>query len=120
MRKPIYANEEHKLAIDTYLLLCQEFAKDISTKTKYNSYLDIVDIILEYHNNYGGANTVKENNFYDWLMIIPINMSLMTNGFFAGAETKANAAIIRAYKLVLDEMLQDVVVKIEKIEPLDD
>ena len=48
-------------------------------------------------------------------MIIPINMSIMTNGFFAGAETKANSAIIRAYKLVLDEMLQDVVVsKIER------
>ena len=118
MRKPIYANEQHKQAIETYLLLCQEFSKDISTKSKYYNYLDIVDIILEYHNNYGSG--LKENNFYDWLMIIPINMSIMTNGFFAGAETKANSAIIRAYKLVLDEMLQDVVVKIEKIEPLDD
>tara|TARA_R110000824_G_scaffold74096_1_gene188623 strand:- start:92 stop:448 length:357 start_codon:yes stop_codon:yes gene_type:complete len=118
MRKPIYANEQHKQAIETYLLLCQEFSKDIGTKSKYYNYLDIVDIILEYHNNYGSG--LKENNFYDWLMIIPINMSIMTNGFFAGAETKANSAIIRAYKLVLDEMLQDVVVKIEKIEPLDD
>ena len=118
MRKPIYANAEHKRAIETYILLCQEFSKDISTKPKYYNYLDIVDIILEYHNNYGSG--LKENNFYDWLMIIPINMSLMTNGFFAGTETKGNAASIRAYKVILDDMLQDVVLKIENIEPIND
>lgn len=118
MRKPIYANEEHKHVIATYLLLCQEFAKEISTSTKYNNYLDIVDIIIEYHNNYGSG--LRENNFYDWLMIIPINMSLMTNGFFAGIETKSNAAKIRTYKIVLDDMLQDLVLKIENIEPLND
>ena len=50
-------------------------------------------------------------------MIIPINVSVATNGFFAGLETKRNASMIRAYKLVLDEMLLDVVDKIDKIDP---
>ena len=118
MTLPIYANEEHKTAIESYLLLCQEFAKEISTKSRYYNYLDVKEAIVEYHNNYGHG--VKENNFYDWLMIIPINMSVMTDGFFAGVETKNNSAIIRAYKVILEEMLQAAVSKIDKIEPINE
>ena len=118
MPKPIYASQEHQSIIDVYITMCKEFIKDISTKTKYNNYLDVLDIILEYHNNYGKG--VKENNWYDWLMIIPINLSVATNGFFAGIETKSNAAVVRAYRVMLDEMLQETVSKIDLLEPKND
>ena len=98
--------------------MCTEFSKEVSTKSRYNNYLDVVDIILEYHNNYGKG--VKENNWYDWLMIIPINLSVMTNGFFAGIETNKNRATLRAYKTVLDEMVHDVTDKIDAIEQIND
>ena len=118
MTTPIYANQEHKQSIETYLILCQEFVKDISTKSRYNNYLDVLDIIIEYHNNYGSG--LKENNFFDWLMIIPINLSVATSGYFAALETKGNASILRAYKVVLDDMLEEVVDKIDKLEPEND
>ena len=114
MTKLIYASAEHKTIIDTYMIVCQEFAKEVSSKSRYNNYLDVVDIIVEYHNNYGSG--VKENNWYDWLMIIPINMSVATNGFFAGLETNSNRATVRAYKTVLNEMICDVVDKIDNLE----
>tara|TARA_R110000823_G_scaffold202622_1_gene333579 strand:- start:556 stop:912 length:357 start_codon:yes stop_codon:yes gene_type:complete len=114
MTKPIYASAEHKTIVETYMLMCQEFAKEVSTKSKYNNYLDVVETILEYHNNYGSG--IKENNWYDWLMIIPINMSVATNGFFAGLETNTNRATIRAYKAVLNEMVSDTVDKIDNLE----
>ena len=118
MRKTIYANEKHQQAIETYLLMCKEFAKETSTKSRYQNYLEVLDLILEYHNSYGTGT--KEHNFFDWLMIIPINVSVATNGYFAALETKGNRAILRAYKVVLDEMLQDTVGKIDTIEPEDD
>jgi len=118
MIKPIYASEEHKQIIETYLTMCIEFAKDVSSKSRYNNFLDVVDVVLEYHNNYGKG--VKENNWYDWLMIIPINMSVATNGFLAGLETKTNASVIRAYKVVLSDMVFDVVNKIESLEQIND
>ena len=118
MIKPIYASEEHKQIIETYITMCTEFAKDVSTKSRYNNFLDVVDTILEYHNNYGTG--VKENNWYDWLMIIPINLSVATNGFFAGLETKRNSAKLRAYKTVLDEMVHDVTDKIDALEQIND
>ena len=118
MIKPIYASEEHKQIIETYLTMCIEFAKDVSSKSRYNNFLDVVDVVLEYHNGYGKG--VKENNWYDWLMIITINMSVATNGCFAGLETKTNGSVIRAYKLVLSDMVFDVVNKIESLEQIND
>jgi len=118
MTEPIYANEKHKTVIDTYLVMCQEFAKDVSTKSRYNNYLEVVEIIIEYHNNYGAGQ--RENNFWDWMMIIPINLAVATNGFFAGVETKSNAAVVRAYRIVLDELTQNTVDEIDKIEIIND
>ena len=117
MIEPIYANNEHKVIIETYVTMCKEFAKEVSTKNRYENYLEVVEIILEYHNNYGAG---QEENYWDWLMIIPINLAVATNGFFAGVETKSNSAVVRAYRLVLDELTQNTVDKIDKIEPIND
>ncbi len=118
MQKPIYSSEKHKAIIETYILMCTEFVKDSSTKKRYQNYLEVLDTIIEYHNNYGAG--VKENNWFDWLMIIPINLSVATNGFFAGLETKSNASILKAYKTVLNEMVFDVTDKIDELEPQDE
>ena len=45
MTEPIYANEKHKIIIDKYISMCKEFAKDVSTKNKYENYLEVVEII---------------------------------------------------------------------------
>tara|TARA_R110000824_G_scaffold260351_1_gene448998 strand:+ start:438 stop:794 length:357 start_codon:yes stop_codon:yes gene_type:complete len=118
MIDPVYASQEHKNAIEAYIAMCDDFVQDVSTKTKHNSYKDVLQIILEYHNNYGEGN--RESNYWSWLMIIPINVSIMTNGFFAGIETKKNAAKVRAYRVVLSEMLENLVTTIETIEPVND
>jgi len=118
MTKPIYANAQHRAIIDAYILMCKEFAKDASSQAKYNNYLEVLDIIIEYHNGYGSG--VREHNWYSWLMIIPINLSVATSGFFAGLETKSNSAVIRAYKTVLNEMVFEVTDKIDALEPIND
>ena len=114
MIKPIYASEEHKAIIESYMTMCKEFAKDVSSKSRYYNYLDVLETIIEYSNNYGAGT--RENNWYDWLMIIPINLSVMTNGFFAGLETNKNRAVIRAYKTVLNEIVGEVVDKIDNLK----
>mgnify|MGYP003123804242 CR=1 FL=1 len=114
MVEPIFSSQEHKATLEVYITMCKEFAKDVSSKNKYYNYLDVVSVIFEYHNGYGEG--VKENNFYDWLMVIPINLSVATNGFFAGLETQRNRAVIRAYKVVLEEMLQETVDRLSLLE----
>tara|TARA_R110000824_G_scaffold7656_1_gene34603 strand:- start:969 stop:1325 length:357 start_codon:yes stop_codon:yes gene_type:complete len=118
MHKPIYSSEQHKSIVDVYVTTCKQFTEDISTQSRYRNYLEVIDLIMEYHNGYGEG--VRENNFYDWICIIPINLSVATNGFFAGIETKTNSAVIRAYKVVLDQMLQEVMGRLDTLEPTND
>ena len=118
MTKPIYANTEHEVIIGAYIAMIKEFVKDVSNETRWRNFLEVLEILIEYHNNYGKG--VRENNYWDWVMILPINLSILTNGFLAAIETKRNSTIVRAYKVLLNEMVQDVVDKIEKLEPLDD
>ena len=118
MTKPIYANNEHEVIVGAYIAMIKEFVKDLSNETRWRNFLDVLEILIEYHNNYGKG--VRENNYWDWIMILPINLSLVTNGYLAAIETKGNAAIVRSYKVLLNEMVQDVVDKIEKLEPIDD
>ncbi len=115
MHKPIYSSEEHKSIVDVYITMATEFVADVSNNTRYNNYLEVLSLIIEYSNGYGEG--VKENNFYDWITILPINVSVATSGYFAGMETKKNAAVLRAYKVVLDQMLQETVSKLDKLEP---
>ena len=116
MTEPIYANDKHRVIIETYITMCKEFAKEVSTKSRYNNYLEVLEVIIEYSNNYGTGT--REDNFWDWMLIIPINLAVATNGFFAGVETRSNSAVVRAYRIVLDELVQDTVNKIDKIEPI--
>ena len=119
MRKPIYANTEHEVIISSYILMIKEFVRDVANDTRYNNFLEVLDVLIEYHNNYGKG--VSENgSYWDFLMILPINLSLMTNGFLAAIETKGNSSIVRAYKVLLNDMVQEVVDKIEKLEPIND
>lgn len=98
--------------------MLKEFVRDVANQQRWTNYLEVLDIIIEYHNNYGKG--VKENNWYDWIMILPVNLSVMTNGFFGGIETKRNSSVVRAYKVLLNEMLQDVIGKLEKLEPINE
>ena len=118
MEKPIYANNLHKITIENYLTLIKEFVREISNDKKFDNFLHVYDTIIEYHNGYG--KNVKHNNWYDWMMVIPVNMSVMVNGYLAGIETKRNQNKINSYKILLNEILQDVVNKIEKIQPINE
>ena len=119
MHKPIYSSEEHKSIIEVYIIMCKQFTQEVTTQSRHNNYLEVIDLIIEYSNGYGQGQR-EDGNFYDWIMIIPINVSVATGGFFAGIETKSNAAVVRAYKVVLDQMLQETVNKLDKLEPTND
>ena len=74
MRKPIYANTQHKQIIENYIYTIKDFVNEAST----------------------------------------------TNGFFAGLETKRNSTKINSYRMVLNDMLQNLIDKIEKFETINE
>jgi len=118
MHTPIYSSEEHKLIVESYIIMCKQFTEEVASQARYKNYLEVIDLIVEYSNGYGEG--VRENNFYDWIVILPINISVATSGFYAGIETKTNSAVIRAYKLVLEQMLTETVTRLDSLEPDND
>ena len=114
--KTIYANNEHQVIIEQFTKMLKDFVSDVANKKRWENYNEVYNVILEYHNNYGKG--AKESNYWDWLMILPINLSVMTQGFLAAIETKRNQTLIKSYKVLLNEMLHDTVNKLEKLEPL--
>ena len=114
MTKPIFANTTHQIIVNDYLNLMMSFAKEISTKTKYQNFKEVLELIIEYHNSYG--EDVTMGNWNDWLMVIPINTSVMVNGYFAGLSTRNNSEIIKSYKLLLDNSLELLVRDLKDIE----
>lgn len=118
MTKPIYANTTHQIVVNDYLNLMLSFVKDISSETRYRNFKEVLDLIIEYHNTYG--DDVHQANWNDWLMIIPINTSVMVNGYFAGIQTKRNIEAIRTYKLLLDNALELLVRDLRDIQDNDE
>lgn len=118
MHTPIYSSEEHRLIVESYITMCKQFTEEVASQARYKNYLEVIDLIVEYSNGYGEG--VRENNFYDWIVILPINISVATSGFYAGIETKTNSAVIRAYKVVLEQLLTETVTRLDEIEPDND
>lgn len=114
MQKIIYANHQHEILIQSYINLTHDLISEISSDSKFAQYLEIHKIIIDYHNEYG--KTTDRQNWFDWIMIIPINLSVMTNGFLAGLENKKNTRKIFATRNVLNDLLQDTVNKIDLME----
>jgi hypothetical protein len=115
MKKPIYANKQHEVLIEGFIEVHKGFVRDLSNDGRFNSYLDILDLIIEYHNNYG--NNRNKGNWYDWIMIIPINLSVMTKGYLAAIETKRNRARVNSYKVLVAELAHDITNTLENLLP---
>jgi len=114
MEKPIFSSTKHQILVSEYMNLMLSSVKECSTKSKFENFKEVFNIIIEYHNGYG--KSVGIGNWNDWLMILPINLSVMTNGYFAGLETKRNAKSIRVYKVLLDKYLEDLVTDLSELE----
>ena len=115
MKQPIFANKQHEVIVSNYIKMLKDFVVDVSNDVRYKNYNDVLQVIIDYHNNYG--KNVRENNYWDWLMILPINVSVMTSGYLSAIETKRNKTLVHSYRILVTEMLHDVVEKIEKLEP---
>ena len=113
MVKPIGINKEHEQILDTYILTVCESIKDVTTESKYNNFLDVVEIIINYHNEYGDK---KLGAYSDFMSIIPTNLTSCFRGFLAGVENNKNRSACRVYKTLLTELSYKIIEDLEKLK----
>ena len=68
-----YASDLHKLLIDNYLGVVGVIVEEVTTPEQYLDFCDQLDKIVDYHNG------VDKSDYYSWLMILPINSSLLVS-----------------------------------------
>ena len=80
MTEPIYVNDEHKIIIETFVTMCQEFAKEVSTKKRYEIYLEISKLTNKFRTMaYGLTSDENEvNESVQELMLYFLNMNPKT------------------------------------------
>ena len=119
MKPPIYANKKHEIIIKEYLAMHKDLIREVANNNRYDNYMEKFSLIVDYHNTYGEKNR-DIGNWYDWLMIIPINISVLSLGFLAAIETKRNRALVRSYRILVNDLVHDVADKLENIERVDE
>ena len=117
--KPIYISHSLEVIIETYLnTIYSSIEEIVDDKSKYNDFIDIANVIIEYHNNYSSGQ--KTGNFYDFLLIIPLNFSTMVSGFLCGIESKENASIVKIHRVLLYEFGMRVITELQDLTPIND
>ena len=113
-------NYQHKILLERYTQTVLETIKLITgtNESKYNDFLDVYTIIIDYHNEY--KNGLEPGNYLDFLSIIPTNLSIAVQGFLVGIENKRNSARVRAIKLLLNNLAFELVSDMEYIKIYED
>ncbi len=118
MRKIDFVNELHKILILDYIHLLLGFVTDVSTKQKLKEYEEILDLLLEYHNSYKIGTHV--GNWQDFLFIIPINLSLLTQAYLSAIRTKRNSNQINSFKFLIGAKTEEIIKSLIEIEPINE
>jgi len=112
--KPVYVSKEHEVYLSEYLYHVNRSVKEATSDTeKYQDFLAIGNVIIEYHNNYSEE---YPGNYRDFLMIIPLNYTSMVSGFFCGLENRDNRDSVRIYSLLCNQRAEKLIEDIGKIK----
>jgi len=114
LKKPLCINYEHEILLKDYTSTVLSTVKNCSNKSRYTDFLDIANLIIEHHNEY--KKGIGPANLYDFLSIIPTNLSVAVQGFLAGIENKRNMITIRAYRFMLTNTAYKLVEDLDKIK----
>jgi len=116
LKKPICISIEHSVLVKDYLTTLVNAIEEVTgtNKAKFQDYIDVLNIVIEHHNGYK-KHYEEATNYYDFMSIIPTNMSIMTTGFLAGIETKRNAKKARAYRLYLNNYAFEMVDRLNNL-----
>ena len=46
MRKPIYANKQHEVLLESYISMTKDFVRDVANDTRWLAYKEILEKII--------------------------------------------------------------------------
>lgn len=113
--KPIYSCIEHEVLIEDYMTSVLDGVLHlVNDNERKIEYTEILNAIIEYHNEYG--NQYDTGNYYDFLTIIPLQLSIMSSGFLCGISNQDNNLQIQIQKQLIYTKTIQVVENLHKLK----
>ena len=113
--KPIYSCIEHEVLIEDYMTsVLNGVLPLVNDNDRKIEYTEILNAIIEYHNEYG--NQYDSGNYYDFLTIIPLQLSIMSSGFLCGISNQDNTLQIQIQKQLIYTKTIQVVENLHKLK----
>ncbi len=113
--KPIYSCIEHEVLIEDYMTsVLNGVLPLVNDNDRKIEYTEILNAIIEYHNEYG--DQYDSGNYYDFLTIIPLQLSIMSSGFLCGISNQDNTLQIQIQKQLIYTKTIQVVENLHKLK----
>ena len=117
-RDTVYCNAEHEVIMLTYYYELDDALKYVKpNKDKVNLLYQLIDVITDYSSSFSED---KDEYFYEWIRIIPTNLTYTIAGFIAGLKEEGN---VEACNISYSAVLQSAsrcLKNLNYIEPVDE
>lgn len=91
----MYVSEEHKVVMSKYYKSMDNALRMVGvTKEKYKLLNDLLLVIVDYSNSFSEE---RDAYFYEWIRVIPTNITYSVAAFIAGMKDDSNAEICSIY-----------------------
>ena len=99
-RDTVYCNAEHEVIMLTYYYELDDALKYVKPpKDKLNLLYQLINVITDYSTSFSED---KDEYFYEWIRIIPTNLTYTIAGFIAGLKDERNVEVCNiSYSAVL-------------------
>ena len=99
-RDTVYVSAEHEVIMLTYYYELDDALKYVKPpKDKLNLLSQLIDVITDYSTSFSED---KDEYFYEWIRIIPTNLTYTIAGFIAGLKDERNVEVCNiSYSAVL-------------------
>jgi hypothetical protein len=106
---------EHKFFLDQYINEVLNSVKLCSNDIKYNDFIYVYNIIIDYHNQYKESG-IADGHIYDLINIIPMNLSSAVQGFLSGVKNQRNKTKVEFHQEIVSKLGVDLYKKLETIK----
>ena len=117
-RDTVYVSAEHEIIMLRYYLELDDALKYVKPpKDKLNLLYQLIDVITDYSSSFSED---KDEYFYEWIRIIPTNLTYTLSGFIAGLKNDINAEICNVSYASILQSASRCLNSLNEIEPVDE
>ena len=117
-RDTLYISAGHEIIMLTYYLELDTSLKALRpSKEAFRLLSEVINVITDYSNSFSEE---KDEYFYEWIRIIPTNLTYAIAGFIAGLKEYGDVQTCNIYYSDVLQSASRCLLSLNEIEPVDE